>query len=244
MLVWMPALAQPRADLGLASVLLEHHRHHVAGGARATSLVLERHDDPLDASPAARGSARVSSRRRVDFLLQAPQAREQQRRARLVEAVVEAERRRRRRCRCARCGGPMCRSSSRASGASARTRRRRRRRCTSSPPSPTERTLLEKKLNAPARPQVPSLRPSQRRARRVRDVLDQRDARARRRAPSAVDRRPRSRAKCTTHTAFVRGVMRPLDVLRVEARASRARRSRRTPAWRRSRAPRRPSPRT
>ena len=221
MLVWMPRSRRRGADARLAAVVLEHDRHHVAGGAldarrRRTGTI-----DARRRRPAARGSARVSSRRRVDVLLEARQAREQQRRARLVEAVVEAEA-----DDVVGVGAPAVAVPG-AAASSPCERRERASAATSSlsvhsrPPSPTERTLLEKKLNAPARPQVPSLRPVERRARGVRDVLDQREpvrvAELRRRSTGAgvagvVDDAHRLRARRDA----------ALDVLGVEARVVRA----------------------
>ncbi len=87
----------------------------------------------------------------------------------------------------------------------------------SSPPSPTESTLLEKKLNAPARPQVPSLRPCEGGARRVRDILDQRDAVA------VADLLHAVRGGCVAGVVDDADGLRArrdatLDILRVEAR--------------------------
>ena len=86
-----------------------------------------------------------------DFALQPRQAREQQRCARLVQAVVEAEA-----GHVVGVGAPLWRSH--VPLVIACERRERAKPATSSssvhssPPSPTERTLLEKKLNAPASP--------------------------------------------------------------------------------------------
>ena len=77
---------------------------------------------------AARGSARVSSRRRSMPLGKLGQAREQQRRARLVEAVVEAQPDGVVGLRLRRCAGSRCPTSCPGCAARGRARRRRRRR--------------------------------------------------------------------------------------------------------------------
>ena len=114
----------------------------------------------------------------------------------------------------------------------------------SRPPSPHASTLLEKKLNAPARPNVPSARPSTSAhgawatssisaspcaSVSVAQRVDGRGVAAR----SARRRRP----SCA-------GVIFAVDVLGVQRRGRAGRRSPRTPAWRRSRRPPRRWPRT
>ena len=122
--------------------------------------------------PVGAGELAAAARRRAASLRQ---AREQQRRARLVQAVVEAHPDRVVGLRLARVAAPGAATSCPGCAGCGRARRRRRRRWPAARPRRTASTLLEKKLNAPARPNVPSARPSTVGARGVGDVLDQRE---------------------------------------------------------------------
>ena len=196
------------ADVALAAGLVEHDRHHVARRRWPTSSSRNGTMSPSHAATAARGSAasaRGGARCRCS---RRAQAREQQRRARLVEPVVEAEARRRRRCRCACCGGPRCPMVMPCERERASARRRRRRRCASRPPSPHREHLVGEEAERAGEAEGAEL--ACRRASRsgacaassisampvlVAELLQD------------VHRRPGSRRSAPPQTAFVRGVI-------------------------------------
>ncbi len=166
-------LAHGARDLGLAAVLIDHDRDHVAGGARDVG-VLERDDDPLDLRQ-QRAVAHRQLAPAFDFRLQPPQAREQQRRARLVQAVVVAEPH-----HVVGVGAPAV-AVPRAAGHRVRAARAHERGDVvvvgAQQAALADRQDLVGEEAERAR-QAPGaeLAPGERGARRVRDVLDQRDA--------------------------------------------------------------------
>ena len=136
---------QERAQRVAQRGVVDHDRHDVTGGAVDLVVAVGDREPFLAAEQLAVAvhEAPAGRRRRPRT---AGQPGREQRRPRLVDAVVEAQARPRRSSRRGPGGGPRCRRSSRASAGCAPGRPARRRRSRAAPPSPQESTLFEKKL--------------------------------------------------------------------------------------------------